>query len=155
MSEVRKYSQTIDFYWKSISFYSIVLILYSLMAGSIEEGTLSLKLADPFVILLSIIIVASAISMLSRFYGERAITVTDEGIQFSNRFREKFYSLSQIEGIDFARERIFRTRRRYSVIKIKVANKIMPIRIRPSAFDEENGLVEDLKRLKSLLKGKK
>lgn len=154
MKEIRKYSQTIDFYWKSISFYSIVLILYSLMAGSIAEGTLSLKLADPFVILLSIIIVASAISMVSRFYGERAIAISEKGIQFSNRFREKFYSLSQIESIDFARERIFRTRRRYSVIKIKVENKIMPIRIRPSAFDEENGLIEDLKRIKSLLKGK-
>lgn len=155
MSEVRKYSQTIDFYWKSISFYSIILILYSLMAGSIAEGTLSLKLADPFVILLSIIIVASAISMLSRFYGERAIWVTDRGIKFSNRFREKFYNLDQIENIDFARERIFRTRRRYGVIKIKVVNKIMPIRIRPSAFEDDHELIEDLKRIKTLIKERK
>ncbi len=147
----QKYEQTIDFYWKSIAFYSIVLIIYGLLSGTVTEGTLSLKLADPVVILLVIIILSSSISMFYRFYGKRTVAITNDGIKFSNRFREKFYKLDQIEYIDFTREKLFSSKRRYSVVKIKVEEKKFPIRIRPSSFDNENELVDSLKHIRTMI----
>jgi hypothetical protein len=145
----KKYEQTIDFYWKSIAFYCAVLIIYALLAGTVAEGTFSLKLADPVVILLVIIILSSSISMFYRFYGKRAVIISDNGIKFSNRFREKFYNLNQIEYIDFTREKLFRSKRRYSIVKIKVIGKKFPIRIRPSSFEDENELVDSLKNIRA------
>lgn len=89
--------------------------------------------------------------MFYRFYGKRSVIITQNGIKFSNRFREKFYHLNQIEYIDFTREKLFRSKRRYSIVKIKVAGKKFPIRIRPSSFEDENELVDSLKNIRSMI----
>lgn len=142
-----EFTQTIDFYWRSIAVYSIVLIFYSLAFGTISEGRFEMNASNPVVLLLMIIIVGTAVSMIYRISRKRAVVVSSDYLIFRSRFREKKYSIGEIKQIYFAKERIFRTRRKYSVIKFRVSNRKLMIRLRPSAFDDEMLLVKTLNNL--------
>jgi hypothetical protein len=143
----RKFSQSIDFYWRSTAVYAVILIIYSLMIGTIEQETLTLKIKDPVVILLSLIIIVTSINMISRYYRQRTIIIGTDYIKFKSRFGSKTYTKSQIQEIIFTKEKIFKTRRKYSIIKIKLLNKRKPIRIRPSAFEDKDEMIAEIHKL--------
>jgi hypothetical protein len=147
----KMFSQSIDFYWRSTAVYAVILIVYSLMIGSIEQGTLTLKIMDPVVILLSLIIIVTSINMISRYYRQRTIIIGTDYIRLKSRFGTKTFSRAQIQEIIFTREKIFRTRRKYSILKIKIFNKKNPIRIRPSAFEKKEELIAEIHKLESKL----
>ncbi|MBX3043972.1 MAG: hypothetical protein KIT33_08335 [Candidatus Kapabacteria bacterium] len=142
-----EFTQTIDFYWRAIAVYGVILIVYSLAFGTIEEGRFEINATNPIVLLLIIIIIGTTISLLYRLSRKRAIVIGEDFIIFKSRFREKIYKLNDIKQIIFAKERIFRTRRKYSVIKLKVNQRKLMLRIRPSAFDNEILMVKMLQSL--------
>ena len=45
----KEFSQNIDMFWRTIAVYTVVLVVYSVLAGSWEKGTLTLKVLDPIV----------------------------------------------------------------------------------------------------------
>jgi hypothetical protein len=147
-----EFTQTIDYYWRSIAVYAIILIVYSLAFGTIVEGKFEMNASNPVVLLLMMIIAGTTVSMLYRISRKRAIIIGADYIIFKSRFREKKYSLGQIKQVLFARERIFRTRRKYNVIKFRVAERILLIRIRASAFDDEVLLVKMVQQLAKKVK---
>ena len=145
----KMFSQSIDFYWRSTTVYAVILIIYSLMIGSIEKGTLTLKIFDPVVILLCLIIIVTSITMISRYYRQRTIVIGIDFIRVKSRFGSKTYSRSQIQEIKYTKEKIFKTRRKYSILKIKLYNKKNPIRIRPSAFEDQAELIAEIRKFES------
>ncbi len=147
-----EFTQTIDYYWRSIAVYAVILIVYSLVFGTVIEGKFEMNSSNPVVLLLMIIIVATSISMLYRISRKRAITIGQDYIIFKSRFKQKKYSLSDIKQILFTRERIFRTRRKYNVIKFRVAERKLMLRLRASAFDDEVLLVKMLQSLAKKVK---
>jgi hypothetical protein len=147
----KMFSQSIDFYWRSTTVYAVILIIYSLMIGSIEEGTLMLKIFDPVVILLSIIIIVTSITMISRYYRQRTIIIGTDYIRFKSRFGSKTFTRSQIQEIKYTSEKIFKTRRKYSILKIKLYTKKNPIRIRPSAFENQAELIAEIHKFETKL----
>jgi len=147
-----EFSQTIDFYWRSIAVYAVVLIFYSLAFGTVSEGKFEMNATNPVVLLLMLIIIGTTISMLYRVSRKRAIIIGTDYIIFKSRFRETKYHLKDITQIIFARERIFRTRRKYSVIKFKVNQRMLMLRLRPSAFDDEIMLIKMLQNLSKKIK---
>jgi hypothetical protein len=144
---VLEFTQSIDFYWRSIAVYSVILIFYSIAFGSISEGTFVMSATNPVVMLLMLIIIGTTFSLLYRLSRKRAIILSNEYIIFKSRFGEKKYFVKDIKQIIFARERIFRTRRKFSVIKFKVGQRKLAIRIRPSSFDNDDVMIKMIQRL--------
>lgn len=145
--EEKVFSHRIDFYWQAIAMYSVALVAYSLLRGTIAEGQLSVTLKDPIVLLLGAFVVVTGIGALISQYMKRKIIVRDDAIIIRNRFREKIVTLSQIQRISFGREKRFE-RGAYRIIKVRIAERRRLMRIRPSAYDNEPGLVTALLHLK-------
>ncbi len=129
-----------DFYWKSIAIYSIVLIIYSLLRGTFEEGYLTLKIYDPIVILLALIILISAIRYLLTFWKSPKILISKDTIVFKTRYYEKKFNPQNILKIVFSKERIQNLKGSLRVIKIYVVGRKKPYRIRPNTFWNSNEL---------------
>jgi hypothetical protein len=152
ISKGEEFSHRLDFYWQYIGVYAIVLLIYSLFRGTIEEGTFTLKVRDPIVILLVVFIVGSAIPLLISYYKQNKIIIGIDYIIFKTRFREKKYMLNEIQRINLGKERLFKMRRgAMRVVKIKLKNRIRVIRIRPSSYWNEEELLQSLIRLKKAL----
>ncbi|MBI3260098.1 MAG: hypothetical protein HYZ54_11570 [Ignavibacteriae bacterium] len=141
------FSHRIDFYWQAIAMYSIALVIYSFLRGTIAEGQLSITLKDPIVLLLGAFVVATGIGALISQYMKRKLIISDDAIIIRNRFREKIVNISQIQRIAFGREKRFE-RGAYRIIKIRIAGRRRLMRIRPSVYDNEPGLIAALLQLK-------
>lgn len=148
--EEKVFSHRIDFYWQAIAMYSVALVAYSLLRGTIAEGQLSVTLKDPIVLLLGAFVVVTGIGALISQYMKRKIIVREDAIIIRNRFREKVVNISQIQRIAFGREKRFE-RGAYRIIKVRIAGRRRLMRIRPSAYDNEPGLVTALLQLKRLI----
>jgi len=142
------FEKRFDFYWKSIAIYSIVLIIYSLIRGTIEEGTLTLSVTDPIVILLLVIIVLSVVTYLYNIWKRPRIIITKDSITFKTRLREKVIPNSQITRIQVGHEIISNLRRPLKVIRIFVTFRKKPYRIRPSSFWNDIELTNSLIQFK-------
>lgn len=142
------FKQNIDLYWRTIAVYGSILIIYSLLVGTWEEGFITLKLMDPITILLIIILLVSLGTLISRYYRQKTITIEDNQIIFSSRFGKKIFSFDDIEYIKFTKEKIYKSKRKYSIIKIKFSHRRRLLRIRPSAFDNGNELALILHKLR-------
>lgn len=146
------FEQRLDFYWQYIALYSVVLLVYGVVKGSLEEGTITLVLTDPIVALLSLFIVISALSMLINYYKNKTIIVGADFIIFKSRFGEKEYKINDIIKINVGNEKLIKVRRgSYRVIKIKLATRKWMLKIRPSTFWDESGLVQAVSNLKKNL----
>lgn len=145
---IKIFKQNIDLYWRTIAVYGSILIIYSLMVGSWEEGYITLKWKDPITILLSIILIFSLISLISRYYRQKTIIIENDRIIFSSRFGKKYFNFNDVEYIRFTKEKIYKSRRKYSIVKIKFKHRRRLLRIRPSAFDNGNELTSILYKLK-------
>jgi hypothetical protein len=137
-----EFIQSIEFYWRSIAVYSIILIFYMLAFGSISQGTFAISASNPVVILLMMIIIGTTISMIYRISRKRAVIIGHDYIIFKSRFKEKKYFLKDLVQILFAKEKIFNSTRKVSVIKLRVEERKLMIRIRPSSFDDDILLVK-------------
>jgi len=138
------FTQNIDYLWRTVAVYTVILIVYSVLIGSVEKGYLTLKLFDPIVILLLIIILYSLIALVSRYYRQKTIIIDENSITIKTVFGEKNIFKDEIEAIIFTKEKFYRSKRKYSVIKIKLKNRKKTIRIRPSAFNDEKMLTDSL-----------
>ncbi len=156
VKETKKvFTQRLDFYLQYIALYSVILLVYSVIKGSIDEGTLTLALTDPIVLLLAALVIGSSISMIYNYYRGLSIIIGEDYITFKSRFREKSYTLDNIIFIHFAREKLLKTQgTTFRVIKIKIKSRKMAVKIRPGLFWDEEKLVQSLGTLKSNLQQK-
>ncbi len=144
-NNVVEFTQTIEFYWRSIAVYSIILFVYMLVFGTISKGTFAINAFNPVVILMMMIIVGTAISMLYRISRKRAIIIGRDYIIFKSRFKEKKYYLKDIINIYFTKEKIFKGARKLNIVKIKIKQRKLMVKIRPSTFDDDLLLLKMLK----------
>jgi hypothetical protein len=142
------FEKRFDFYWKSIAIYSIVLIIYSFIRSTIAEGTLTLSLTDPIVLLLFFIIVFSIIAYLYNIWKGPKIIVGKDSIILKTRFRERVIPATQIVRIQVGREIITNLRRSLKVFRIYVTFRTKPYRIRPSSFWNDVELTDALVQFK-------
>ncbi len=138
------FTQNIDFFWRTVAVYTMILILYAVLIGTWEKGEITIKLYDPVVILISIIILYSLLILISRYYRQKTVILDNDKIIIKTNFGEKLILKEDIENITFNKERFYRSKRKYSVIKIKLKNRKRTIRIKPSAFNGGHLLTESL-----------
>lgn len=141
----------LDFYWQSISFYALALIIYSVLRGSIDDWTVSIMIYDPIVGLLVLFIVLSAIALLWKYFKNVSLIIGKDFMIFKSRFSEEKYSLKQIRKIYFGMEKALQMKNFIRVIKIRIEGRRRVIRIRPSSYWNEKDLTLALAHIKSKL----
>lgn len=141
----------LDYYWKAIASYAIVLPVYALVRGTIEGDTFTLLLNDPVLIFLVLLIVTACVFALGNAFIRRTLLVGTHSITFRNRFRERTFTLNDIASISIAREKSLKTPRAYRVIRVYLTHRKRPLRIRPSLYDNDEELVQALAHLKRLV----
>lgn len=151
-SNIQIYEKRFDFYWKSIAIYSIVLITYSLLRGTIEQGQLTMALSDPIVIFLAIVIGFSIIGYIFNLWKAPKIQITTESITFKSRFYEKKLAINEISRILIGKEKLYNLKHPLKVVKIYTIHRRKPYRIRASSFWNDKELTQAIFNFKRVNK---
>lgn len=151
MNKEKIFSPYLQFYWKFIAICAVLLLITALMKGSIEQGTITITLNDPIVILLFFFIVFASASFLYALFKARTIIIGEDYFILKSKFGEKKINSQDIESIRLGRERLFQFKEKLRIIKIKLKNKRRLIRIRPSSFEEDQELSDSILQLKKKL----
>lgn len=152
ISKYHEFKQKTDYFWKSIAVYGVLLLLYSLLRGSIENKELTLKLADPFVVLFAAFIVLSLLSLIYREYAGRTILISENEIILKNRLGVKKYTLNDIQSIKISKKRIYNTKSAVRVVKFGFKGRARYIRVRPASYEDPQQLTDELIKIKKRLK---
>ncbi|TAE25966.1 MAG: hypothetical protein EAZ92_11440 [Candidatus Kapaibacterium sp.] len=134
----------LDFYWQAVAAYAIALIAYALVKGTIIDGSLTLTLRDPVMIVLAVVVVASCLVSLAAWFMRRTITIGTDFIRLQTRLRTRTFSREQIAGIALGKKKLLNVRGSYRLAKIRLANRRRLLRIRPSLYEQEQELVQAL-----------
>jgi len=141
-----------DFYWQSIAFYAVTLIVYvvakALWENTLQTGAVSVVLTDPVVVLLGVFVLGSTIAFVVNRIARRIIIVSEDGITFASRFHERTFNVREIERIALGRDQRIRVRGMFSVVKIRIANRRRMLRVRPALYTNEHALVSALLSLR-------
>ncbi len=144
-----EFHQRRDFYWQYIAVYSVVLIIYSILRGSLRHDTISVVITDPIVILLSAFIVITFLGLILSYYKNKTIIIGNDFVIFKTRFKENKFTQKEIKSIIIGKEKLFKVRRGvFKVIRIIIDNKRKIIRVRPSSYERESEFVEAFAKLK-------
>lgn len=147
-SPEQEFRYRLDFYWQSVAVYALALIVYALVKGSIIDGSFTLALHDPVVIVLSVVVGISCIVSFMAWFSKRTITIGTDFIRFRNRFRTRTFSKEIISNIALGKQKLVKVRGSYHVAKIRLSNRRRLLRIRPSLYEQEQELVQALVSLK-------
>lgn len=149
--ERQEFNYRLDYHWQAIAFYTIALLLFALVEGTIANNTITLDLDNPIVILLFCFVVFAGLSITANWHSQRSIIIGENYITFRNRFREKTFNTAEISGISIGKEKIIKVRGAFKVAKITLHNRRRMLRIRPSLYENETQLIHSLTRLKRTL----
>jgi len=142
----------IDFYWQAVALYALTLIAYiavrALWESTLQQGIVTVVLTDPIVVLLGSFVIGSSLVLLFNWMAKRAIVVNANSITFTSRFHERTFTSEEIERIAVGRDRRIKVRGMFSVVKIQIANKRRPLRIRTALYNDEQGLISALMSLR-------
>lgn len=142
----------LDFYWQSISVYSLAMLIYAVLRGLSNNSYFSILWKDPIIILFCFFIVVSGLSMLFDLIKQKRIIVTDKTIMFKTRFGSRIFGEDEILQIFIGKEKQVQYKKPIRIIKLHLATRKRPLRIRPTSFWDETGLTESIKSLKKNIK---
>ncbi|MCX8054293.1 MAG: hypothetical protein N3A67_01305 [Ignavibacteria bacterium] len=145
------YPQRLDFYYQTIAIDAIVLVLYSILRGTIEGGFITIRLLDPISILLALFIVATTVSLIIHLIKRRFIVIGDDYIIFRVGKKERKYKFSDIERIIIKYEKSIRIRSKYKIALIKLPERKRYLRLRFSSYQNDDKLFEDIVHIKKCI----
>lgn len=145
------YPQRLDFYYQTIAIDAIVLVLYSILRGTIEGGFVTIRLLDPISILLALFIVVTAISLLVNSIKRRFIVIGNDYIIFRVGKKERKYKFSDIERIIIKSEKSIRIRSKYKIALIKLPERKRFLRLRFSSYQNDDKLFQDIVNIKKYI----
>jgi hypothetical protein len=137
-----------DFYWQAIAVYALSLICYALVRGTFWDGSITLTLRDPIVIVLGALVLGSCVWSLGNWFIRRSIIVGETYLRISNRFRTRTFQQGDIDIISIGKQKMLKVRGAYKVVKIRLRSRRRLLRVRPSLYDREQELVQALIVLK-------
>lgn len=144
----RTFAQRIDFYWQYFTAYFVVLLIYGVLRGSVEQGYFTMKWQDPVVLLLFSFMLLSATFLLVNYIKKKSITIGKDFITFKTRMKTRHYKIDEILAIAVGRYSKRNPSTIYRVVKIKVSNRKYAIRFRPNSYENDELLVKYIHILK-------
>ncbi len=143
----------LSFYYKSNIIYFVVFVLYLVIRGEFVEDSFTLVIHDPVLYFLALVVIFSIVALLYNILLNKHIEITDKGISFINRFKERRFELSQIVFIKYFRQRRSTRYKRFRLVRIKIANRMRPIMFRISDYENEDDLYNKLQDIKTIIEG--
>lgn len=148
--DTKVFMQRLNYYWQSIAVYAVALVLYAVLKGTVQQGSLSVSVNDPLALLLLAFVIGSSIGLLFTLYIRRSVIIGHDFITFRNRHTEKKLHINDITRIRLARERKIETGA-YRIVSITTTLRRRPYRLRPAGFDNEKEMITEILRLKKSL----
>lgn len=143
--EPKEFKVRIDFYWQAVALYALTLIAYivvrALWESTLQQGIVTVVVTDPIVVLLGAFVLGSSLVLLFNWLARRSIVVKANKITFASRFHERTFTSDEIERIAVGRDQRIKVRGMFSIVKIKIANRRRPLRIRTALYNDEQGLI--------------
>jgi hypothetical protein len=149
--EQKKFNQRIDFYGQALAAYVVVLVIFLVFYGTLEDGNYTLAIFSPLVILMFVIIIGTAILLLLAALKRKMIIIDDNSMILKNRFFEKKIDFNEIEKIKINKSpsKIVRDNARF--VRIKIKNKKKFILVRTASFHNDRELLHCFIEIKSKL----
>lgn len=147
------FKYNLSFYYQSTIIYFVVFVLYLVIRGEFVEDSFTLVTQDPVLYFLALVVIISIVALLYNVLLNKHIEITDKGISFINRFKERRFEINQIVFIKFFRQRRSTRSKRFRLVRIKIENRMRPIMFRISDYENEDDLYNKLQDIKTIIKG--
>ena len=148
------FKYNMSFYYKSTIIYFIVFVLYLVIRGEFVEDSFTLVISDPVLYFLGLIVIFSIAALLYNQLLNKHIEITDNGIAFINRFKERRFNKNQIVFIKFFRQKGSARSKRMKIARIKIENRLRPIMFRISDYENEDDLYNKILEMKNAIENK-
>lgn len=139
------FQNRLDIYYIATIVYVVTLLVYVLIAGSVQGKRFEVAWEDPIVYLLIAFSMISLISLIVAGVLRRSVTVEPTRLLFATRFRERTLTAAEIEWISFRRERRASRDRVVPLARIKLRNRRRVVRLRFSSFERSGRLARMLR----------
>lgn len=140
--ESKVFNYRLDYYWKSLSIYSIILSILILIEELIPKTSTSNSISQPFIFLMVFFVIITTAALVFQMYKKKSVIISEDGITFSFRNKNKFIKWDEIIKISFVKDN-FKESSQLQLIRIKV-NKYRFFLINPSTYENENEIVSIL-----------
>ncbi|MDR0927812.1 MAG: hypothetical protein LBO69_08620 [Ignavibacteria bacterium] len=136
------FSQRVDFYGQALAAYVVVLVVFFIFKGSVIEGSITVRLFSPIIILMLTIIVLTTIMLIIATIKRKRITIDDDSITFHSRYYNKTYKFDQIKHIHINKSPTKVVKHSAHFVKLKIKGKKKSILVRTASFNNDNELLD-------------
>jgi len=137
----------LDYYWKSLSLYAVVLSIFILIRESISNTKVIDNIYQPIIFLLIFITIITSIALLYQIYQKKKIILENSKILLTTRWYTKSIDLNNIQKI-IIKTKKYKKLDIYKIIIIKLKGKRRAIRINPAYYNNENLLIDEFSTIK-------
>jgi len=148
------FKYNMSFYYQSTIIYFVVFALYLVIRGEFVEDSFILVTKDPILYFLALIVIFSLLVLLYYLFLNKRIEISDAGIAFIDRFKERRFAKEKIIRVKFFRERRTAKPKRLKIVRIKIEDRRRPIMFRISDYDKEDDMYNRLLELKSFVESR-
>lgn len=145
--DTKIFEYRLDYYWKSLSLYAIVLSIFILIRESISNTKVIDNIYQPIIFLLIFITVITSIALFYQIYQKKKIIIENTKIMLNTRWYTKSIDINNIQKIIIKTNK-YKKLDIYKIILIKLKGKRRAIRINPAYYDKENLLIDEFTRIK-------
>lgn len=138
----------VAFYYQSTIIYFVAFALYLIIRGQFVEGYYTVITKDPIIYFFGIIVIISVGALLYNIYRNRYLEFNNEGIAFGDRFRTKVIRKDQLTEIRVSKGKSTRFPG-LKLVRLKIKNRVRPIIIRLSDYENDDELLKRFSQLKS------
>ncbi|GMU96367.1 MULTISPECIES: hypothetical protein [Ignavibacterium] len=140
----------VSFYYQSTIIYFVAFALYLIIRGQFVEGYYTVITKDPIIYFFGIIVISSVAALIYNIYRNRYIEFNNEGIAFGDRFKSKIVRKDQIAEIKISKKGSVRFPG-LKLVRLKLKNRIRPIIIRLSDYENDDELLKRFYQLKDAI----
>ena len=146
-NNVRQFTFRLDFYWKALSLYAIVLSVAIIIEEFFSNVKYSNLIYQPLIFLMILFVLLTSLSLLYQFYRRKKLMIDDTGITISYRNHSKTIHWNHVKKIAFVNDRINKNKS-IRLVKIKIEN-FRSLRINPNSYDHESELISTIEDIKN------
>ena len=152
MTDNRKvFRYRLDFYYQQTLLYLITLMIYWGLRGTIRWERLPSLGADPVLHIIIFFVVLSCIVLALNMIRERKLIITENTLNFHQKYRERVILLADIEWMYIGRERLVQTAGRSQVVVFKIKDRRRLFRIRIGRYEHDAELLDEMYRIAGLV----
>ena len=152
MNDKNNFKYNMSFYYQSTIIYFVVFVVYLVIRGQFIEDSYTLVTKDPIIYFFGLIVLVSILSLLYNLYKNKHLNITDDGINFIDRFKKRTFLFSEMKSLKISKFRSARlSNKALQLIRIKLNNRRRPLIIRPYDYENQNELLNRFQEIKQKL----